>query len=136
MRFGWTPLDDLFTPAWVDAAVDITPLDRNALRCSFKPLSAEMPEVPDIEQYDVTFRRTVGVRVMSETGAVRALRIFTRFEPTSSRLRVELHAGRPTAASRMTIHGYNAVLRQIIAVPGIRAEGNSVWVEAAKGGRF
>ncbi len=136
MSFGWTRLDDLFTPAWVDAAVEITPLDGNTLRFTFKPLRAEMPDFPDIERYDVTFRRTVGVRVIGEACAVRAMRVFTRSQPTRSRLRVELHAGRQTLASRINLEGYNARVHQISPGPGVRTDDGGVWVDAAQSASF
>ncbi len=80
MSFGGQRMDDMFTPAWVEAATNIVPLDAHTLRFTFQPLRNETPDFPDADLYDVTFRRTVGVRVVGSEVPIQSLR-------------VELHAG-------------------------------------------
>lgn len=131
MSFGWQRMDDLFTPEWADAAVEISPVGPRTIRFTFKPLRTEIPEFPDAGQYDVTFRRTVGVRVLASQAPIRAIRVFTRSQPARSALRVELHAGRQTAATQIGISGYNALVRRVTAGPGTRADSSGVYVDPA-----
>ena len=136
MNFGWERLDDLFTPAWVDAAVITQRIAEDTLRFTFQPLRREIADFPEAESYDVTFRRTVGVRVIGCDAPIRRMRVFTRSEPTRSVLRIELHAGNRTPTSQIGISGYNAVVRSVKAGPGTRAEGATVHVEQAQEGVF
>ena len=48
-QFGWQRMDDLFTPGWVDAAADVSPVGPRTLRFTFKPLRNEIPEFPDAD---------------------------------------------------------------------------------------
>ncbi len=136
MNFGWTRLDDLFTPAWVEAAVEVNQLEAHTLWFIFKPLRNEIPDFPDAEQYDVTFRRTVGVRVVGSAVPVRALRVFTRSQPAHSALRVELHAGCRTETAQIAVSGYNAVVRQVTPGSGVRVDGDRVLLTAADAASF
>ena len=52
MEFGWKRMDDLFTPEWVDAAVDVTAISPRTLRFTFKPLRNEIPDFAGAETYD------------------------------------------------------------------------------------
>lgn len=128
--FGWQPMDDQFTPQWVDAAVDISPIGTNALRFTFKPLRAEIPDFPDAEGYDVTFRRTLAVRVAECETAPSAMRVYTRSLSTRSALRVELHANARTSSQTIEVTGYNAVVSHITARPGASVSGNVVRLGA------
>ncbi len=136
MNFGWERLDDLFTPAWVDAAVKTHRIAEDTLRFTFRPLSHEIPDFADAEHYDVIFRRTVGLRVVGSDVPIRRVRVFTRSKPTRSTLRVELHAGCRTPSPRIEISGYNAIVRRVKAGPGTRSEGNTVHIEPAQEGTF
>jgi hypothetical protein len=129
-RFGWQRVDDLFTPAWVDATVEVVPAGARAVRFTFKPLRNELPEFPAAEQYDVTYRRTVAVRVADSPTPIRAVRVFTRSQPARSKLRVQLHAGAHTAATQIDLSGYNAAIRRVTPGPGTRAEGNHLFIDA------
>jgi hypothetical protein len=133
MAVGWTHMDDLFTPEWADAATDIARCGKNTLVFTFKPLTAELPAAAD---YAVTFRRTVGLRVTGGDVAIRTLRVFTRSEPASGSLRVELHAGKRTAAKAIHVSGYNAAVRRVKAGPGTRAAGDGVRVGAGRRASF
>ena len=135
-RFGWQRMDDLFTPVWVDATADASLVGPRTLRFTFKPLRTEIPDFPADELYDVTFRRTVAIRVSSGETPIRIMRVFTRSRLTRSVLRIELHAGRRTASAQIGISGYNAVVRRVIAGPGTRPDGNGVSIEAADRGYF
>jgi hypothetical protein len=128
--FGWVRMDDLFTPAWVDAAVKVTRVNARTLRFAFQPLRVEIPEFPGAAEYDVTFRRTVGLRVAGCDQPIRAMRVFTRSQPARSKLRVELHAGCRTPADAITFSGYNAVVRRVTAGPGTGVEGGAIHISS------
>ncbi len=133
---GWHRMDDLFTPPWVDAATDVRRIGTGTLVFTFKPLRNEIPDFPDAADYDVTFRRTVGVRVADSDTPVRSMRVFTRSRPARSALRVELHAGRRTTAPTIAVSGYNAVVRRVAGGPGTRAPGSGVRIGAARRASF
>jgi hypothetical protein len=56
------------------------------------------------------------------------MRVFTRSQPTRSKLRVELHAGKPTNATRIEVSGYNAHVRRVSAGQGLRAADHIVQI--------
>ena len=136
MEFGWQRMDDLFTPEWVDAAVDVSPAGSRTLRFTFKPLRSEIPEFPDAEQYDVTYRRTVGVRVVGGESPIRAMRVFTCSQPTRSALRVELNAGSRTPAPQIEVSGYNARVRRVTGASAARVSGGVAGIDTAGLGTF
>jgi hypothetical protein len=133
MSVGWYKMDDPFTPAWVTAATKVVRRGKHTLVFTFQAMTAELPDVTD---YAVTFRRTVGVRVAESTVAVQAMRVYTRSQPTRSKLRVELHAGRCTAAKTIGVSGYNAVVRAVRAGGGTRVTATDVHVGAGRQAAF
>jgi hypothetical protein len=135
-QFGWLKMDDQFTPEWADAATRVTRVGARTLRFTFQPLRMEIPDFPDAAQYDVTYRRTVAVRVEGGGVPVRSLRVFTRSRVARSALRVELHAGRRTPARFIEVSGYNAVIRRVTAGAGTRAARGRVVVNPAQQGAF
>jgi len=134
--FGWARMDDTFTPEWVEAASETSPLGKNGLRFTFKPLRSEIADFPGAEGYDVTFRRTLAVRVAGSEVPVRSLRVYTRSLATNSRLRVELHAGGQTPGGTIEASGYNAVVQQVKAGPGTRLEGGAIHFTEGTTGSF
>ncbi len=136
MAVGWMPMDDLFTPPWVDASTIVTRRGKNTLVFSFQPLANELPDSPDVVDYNVTFRRTVAMRVVAGDAAITDIRVFTPSQPARSALRVELHAGKRTAAKTIEISGYNAVIRRVTVGPGTRVTGNGVRVGAGRKASF
>ena len=78
MSYGWTRLDDLFTPNWVDAAVEVEQVDEHTLGFTFQPLTREIPDFPGAQEYDVTYRRTVGLRL---SGSQVPVQILPRLHP-------------------------------------------------------
>ena len=135
-RFGWQRMDDLFTPEWVDANTTTSLIDPHTLRFTFNALQSEIPDFSGAAQYDVTFRRTVAVRVTQNEVPIEIMRVFTRSRLTRSVLRVELHAGRRTASAQIGMTGYNVVVCRVIADAGIHPDGNGVSIEAADRGSF
>ena len=114
--FGWTRMDDWFNCPWQKAAVSVTRETASRVAVTFRGTAAEFPAMPD---YDVAFRRTLGVRIdAADPSAVKAVRVFTRSAPARTRLRVELDAGRRTRSRSIWFDGYNAFLRAVTPGPG------------------
>jgi len=133
MSVGWFRMDDPFTPEWVPAATRVVRRGKKTLVFSFHPLTAELPDVTD---YAVGFRRTLGVRVAESAVGVKAIRVYTRSQPARSKLRVELHAGRRTAAKTIGVSGYNAVVRAVQAGGGTRVTATDIHVGAGRQAAF
>ncbi|MEM3745840.1 MAG: hypothetical protein QW323_05025, partial [Candidatus Bathyarchaeia archaeon] len=58
---GWLPIDDLYNGQWKDAEFDLN-VEGDSLIFTFKPLTKEFPELTD---YNVEYRRTLKIRVLS-----------------------------------------------------------------------
>lgn len=130
--FGWMPVDDQFVRAsehmpvqWQKAEIEVHPQDTRTLRVTFKGLSAEFPGMTD---YDVTFRRTLGIKVeVPDPTQMLTANIFTTSTPTVTRLRVQLDAGGRTPGKRIRLSTYNASLSRTVLEPrGVRASGRAV----------
>ncbi|WP_165233180.1 hypothetical protein [Aquisphaera insulae] len=122
--FGWTGVDDWYNVQWRRAGVRGIRQDGRRLRIEFLPLSREIPEESG---YDVTFRRTVGLRLEGiDHASIRRVRVFTRSAPATTTLRVVLDAGSPTNADAIRFEGYNAVVTAAKAVRGCRQEGAAI----------
>ncbi|MCS7310150.1 MAG: hypothetical protein NZ741_08015 [Armatimonadetes bacterium] len=122
--FGWYDVDDQFNTEWQRAAAVVQREDERTLQVTFAGLTAEFPDATD---YDVTFRRTLGIRI--ETSAleeVADVQIFTASEPARSRLRVELDSGTRTLGDTIRFTTYNARILHVHALNGVRVEGESV----------
>jgi len=104
--FGWIGMDDWFNTAWQPAKVKTRRLNEREVEITFAGLAGEIDEYPGREGYDVTFRRTLGVKVDAET-AVEAIQVFTRSAPARTELRVEFDAGRRTPGNALRLEGYN-----------------------------
>jgi hypothetical protein len=127
-QFGWTRVDDWFNGRWRRAKTRIARRDANHTRIEFEPLTAEFPEE---RQYDVRFRRTLGLRIEGvKPEVIRKFTVETRSAPARSTLRVELDAGTPTPAGSIRFDGYNAHIRAIRALDGCRALGPAILRES------
>jgi hypothetical protein len=124
--FGWKRMDDWFNSEWVDGAVDVEWRTGRTAVFTFKGLLAEVRDFPGGDGYDVTFRRTLGVRVIAPGAVIRKIRVSTCSQPARSRLRVELDAGRKTPGKGIAISGYNAIVRRIHAGRGMGVSGTGV----------
>lgn len=107
-RLGWIPQDDWFNAQWHEAAVVSEPFGGGYFRISFKGLREEFPELAD---YDVQFRRTLGIRLETrDIDAVRAIHVYTASEAQFTELRVYLdERARPNPP--YTLSAYNAVVK-------------------------
>jgi hypothetical protein len=122
--FGWTPIDDQFNTRWQKAAIEVRQESASTVIITFKGLSAEFP---DLKDYDVTFRRTLGIKIEApEPKQLLSANIFTTSTPQWSRLRVELDAGRETPGKRIRLSAYNATIRAVLSPRGVRASRHTV----------
>ena len=123
--FGWIPADDQWNGVWRGARIARV-RSGSVVTVSFRPLTAA--ELPDAEPgYDVTFRRTLGLRiVVPDPGAIAGVRITTRSRPARSSLRVTLDAGRRTAGRSVAVSAYNARILRVRPGTGTRASGTAV----------
>jgi len=90
---GWAPHDDWFTGSWRDADTEAEVRADGALLLRFRPL-AEV-EFPDGTDYNVTFRRTLQLRVTPRDGAVADVEVYTPSEWATREFEVEWRGGRP-----------------------------------------
>ena len=128
--FGWVPADDQFNGSWQKAAVRVRRPSRRCLEAGFLPLSRELPDPAD---YDVPFRRTLGLRVeCGETARIRGISVHTASAVTRSRLRMELDAGRRTPGKRVGLSGYNAAVERVVPLRGVVAGAGSLRLGRAK----
>jgi hypothetical protein len=105
---GWIGIDDWFNPKWQEAAVNIERIDGRTLSITFKGLHTELSEVKD---YDVTFRRTLGVKIDSSDGRLpEKVEVCTTSQPAVSELRVSFGADK-AATGEIKVSGYNAAVK-------------------------
>jgi hypothetical protein len=133
--FGWSKSDDQFNCHWQQAKVVRS--GRAPLNLGFQRLGKELGSFPEAHKYDVTFRRTLGIRVEApEAARIRRIRVFTRSEPVRSRLRVELDAGRRTRGTQIALSGYNAQVAKLTPGSGTRAGDKLIRLSAARQRKF
>jgi hypothetical protein len=133
-QFGWTKVDDWFNGQWRRAKTRVSPLPEGGLRISFEPLTTEFPDQRD---YDVTFRRTLGLRLEGiRPDSLRQIRVMTRSAGARTTLRVELNAGSSTPSGAIGWDGYNARVRDIHAIERCKNEGSLIRWEGTAAAAF
>ncbi|MCP4644080.1 MAG: hypothetical protein GY851_26795, partial [bacterium] len=106
-RLGWSHIDDSFNPEWQPAATSVLCEGSRAL-FTFEGLAAELP---DMTGYDVSFRRTVGLRIDTpDAKAIQRIAVFTVSPCQTTSLRVVLDAGGKTPCTSLRCEGYNLTL--------------------------
>jgi len=121
---GWIRVDDRFRAVWQNASIRTERVDDFRVAVTFKGLRRELRSFAGDREYDVTFRRTLGIRVGApKADAIRDIAVSTRSEPAQSTLRVELDAGKRTRATRLSFAGYNAVIGKVMPGKGTRLDG-------------
>lgn len=123
-RFGWFPIDDWFNPGWKEAATEVKWLGKSSARVTFRPLTSEFPEMTG---YDVTFRRTVGIRIEDEGSTpLKSVRVYTSSPVTTTTIRVMMDAGKTSTGNQIDLSTYNALIDRVEPVSGVSAEGNII----------
>lgn len=134
MGFGWYPVDDWFNAKWKQAEVSVEKDGDDRAVITFKPLTSEFPDMAD---FDVTYRRTLGVRVdVPDPASVKKIEVYTRSEPAKSSLKVMLDAGGKTPGKRVRVSGYNARVRKIQPVSGVDVSRGVVTLGSGKKREF
>ncbi len=105
--FGWIAIDDWFNTKWHPAKAIVVPLDAHSVEITFTGLAREFDDYPGREQYDVTFRRTLGVKVEAK-GEIAGIAVYTRSVPAQTAVRFEFDAGKKTPGTTLQLTGYNA----------------------------
>lgn len=107
--FGWSRRDDQFNCSWRKARA-IRRRSGRTVTFTFAGLVREIGR--QAAGYDVTFRRTLGLRLdAGRLPPIRSLAVRTVSAPAATRLRVELDAGRRTRGRAVRLSGYNASVR-------------------------
>jgi hypothetical protein len=121
---GWVRQDDWFNRDWQRAAIEVSREGARRIWITFHGLKTEFPE---LEGYDVVFRRTLGLRLeVPDTEAIQNMAVFTESAPTRSVLRVTLDAGRDTPGNTIRLTGYNAFVEAVAAVQGVAVDEKNV----------
>lgn len=114
---GWLGIDDWFNSKWQRAAMQVRRVGEKTLELTFDGLASELKEASG---YDVSFRRTLGVKIESPDGRqLESVEIYTTSECATARLRVMLDAGKPTAAADIKVSVYNAVVEMEAEQPRV-----------------
>lgn len=128
MFYGWSPIDDEFNSKWKKAEAQLSWKGDKSVVVTFKGLAKEFPECAD---YDVSFRRTLGIRVDTKDGSiVKRIQVYTASKPVTTLIRVELDAGGVTGGKQAVLSGYNAVIKKVGAVSGVAVKGDSVELKS------
>ena len=117
---GWTPQDDWFNAEWQVAATVCETTDRGGLRFRFQGLAEEFP---DCQDYNVDFRRTLGVRIDGVAPEdIRAIRVYSASDAIQRVLRLQLDQPGGNGAFPFAVQAYNAEVERVTqegsAVPG------------------
>ncbi len=127
-QFGWIKVDDWFNGHWKRATTRVARSGDGRVRIEFEPLTREFPEERD---YDVRFRRTLGLRIEGvKAEAINQVRVFTRSAPANSALRIVLNAGTRTSGNTLGFEGYNAWVQAVLVESGCRLDGTSIHYDA------
>lgn len=133
--FGWRPIDDWFNAIWKAAAVQMTRPDGKTIEFAFEGLHAEFADFPGRDEYnaplrhlyDVTFRRTLGVRVdIPPESVIHSVEVYTTSVSIKAGIQVELNAGTTTACDSITISGYNVRNLRITPVESVEVRRRKV----------
>ncbi len=131
--WGWSRIDDLFTPDWKRAAVSVKRINAKTLELTFRGLHREFKKFPLYDDYNVNYRRTVGIRVDAARDArISKVQVFTRSEPVRTRIRVCLDAGKRTRGKNIAVSGYNARIAGLRAESGVSASGGKLKLSASR----
>ena len=131
--YGWHNVDDQFNGHWQKAMTRCERIGRSTLKIGFQGLKKELRSFPDRDQYDVTFRRTLGIKVEhGQKDRIRKIEILTTSNVVRKRLRVELDAGKRTKGKQIGLSGYNVEIRKLIAGSGAKVAKNQVRLQAAR----
>lgn len=118
---GWFPIDDHYNTPWRKAAIEVVQVDAATAYIRFKGLSTELP---DVDGYDVRFRRTLGIKISVEgSSMIDNIRMFTESAAITSRIKVKLDCGGLTDTTSIGFKLYNTQIKKIIPASGLATNG-------------
>ncbi|MHB0998416.1 MAG: hypothetical protein ACYC27_04140 [Armatimonadota bacterium] len=121
---GWEPIEDWFNCDWRKAEVNLDRHGEKSIVITFKNLVSEFKECTD---YDVTFRRTQGIRIQIDPAAsIANVKVYTTSQSMKSSIRVSLDTDTQTKAEQMQVTGYNAIIDRIKTESGKILKGSVV----------
>jgi len=110
---GWIGIDDWFNPKWQEAAISVERVRDRTLALTFNGLASELEET---SRYDVTFRRTLGVKIDSPDGRQpESVEVYTTSDSKTSKIRVAFDGGKP---ARVKLSAFNAIITDVTAEQG------------------
>ncbi len=134
--FGWRPIDDAFNSEWKPAAARVQRADAHTLEFVFEGVHAEFADFEGREDYNVTFRRTLGVRVdVPRPADIARIEVYTTSLPAKTVLRVELDAGAATPGRTVVLSGYNIRNLRVVPLEGCRGARQELRLSAPGGPR-
>ena len=124
--FGWITQDDQFNGEWQAAAIRATKQGAKRVALTFRALTNEFPAMTG---YDMTFRRTLGIKLHVPAAAVIAdVAVHTRSPQAETRLRIELNAGRKTPTAAIRLRGHNAVVAGVSPSSRVTTARDGDWL--------
>ena len=146
VTFGWSEADDHYNTSWQRASVTCRKSGDRCLVVRFRGLrrdpageaGADPPLSGDgAQEYDVTFRRTLGIRIEAPRRCeVRRVGVETMSPAVTTRVRVELDAGRRTRGAAVRLSAYNARISRLEPKVGTRASDGIVSLGAGRTRKF
>lgn len=122
--FGWFPIDDGFNSEWKAAQVDSRQTAERLYLLTFRPLATEFPQAVD---YNVLYRRTLGVRIDTDRPEdIESIQVFTTSPTSRSCLRITLDNDRRTPGEQMILSTYNSQIDAVTAIEGVEVKENTV----------
>lgn len=123
---GWIGIDDWFNSKWQEAAINVERVGDRTLSLTFKGLVSELG---DAAGCDVDFRRTLGLTIESPDGRQpERVEVYTTSAPKTSEIRVVFNGQK---SARVSVSGFNAVIKSVSAEQGSEAKGTDVTLAAS-----
>lgn len=123
--FGWFPIDDHYNTKWQKASIISKKIGAKSINATFAGLSQEIPNNDD---YNVTFRRTMGIRIVSDC-EITNVKIFTASKSTTSRIKVYPNK-RKNLIKQISIDTFNAEIISISSENGAEINKNTVSISS------
>ncbi len=127
---GWFPIDDAYNAPWRNAATLCERIDEQTVCLHCAGLSAEFPECAD---YDVRFRRTLGIR-LNDPERIDRVEIYTTAEVVTRSIRIQLDVDGRTPADQIHVSVWNAAILEIHPISGLHLH-DDLLVSSGEGPR-
>ncbi len=122
---GWFPIDDAYNAPWRIAATACERIDQHTVCLHCLGLSAEFPECAE---YDVRFRRTLGIRI-SDSDQIERLEVYTTADVVTRSIRVQIDADTPAPVEQIGLSAWNATILEVHPLSGLSLSGGVLTVD-------